>query len=113
MTEQWQELKKTIIEMRDNDNTSTQQEACKFLANLMDIFEKQMSSSDFPNRWISVSEKLPEPYVDVIVTNGIEMYMGWIDPMDKGWRVDSESEYFMKDIVAWMPLPKEYRGEQA
>lgn len=46
MTEQWQELKETIIEMRDNDGTGTQQEACKFLANLMDILEKQMQQQE-------------------------------------------------------------------
>lgn len=42
MTEQWQELKETITEMRDNDGTGTQQEVCRFLVNLMDILEKQM-----------------------------------------------------------------------
>lgn len=42
MTEQWQELKETIIEMRDNDGTSTQQDVCKFLANYMEVLEKQM-----------------------------------------------------------------------
>lgn len=42
MTEQWKELKETIIEMRDNDGTGTQQEVCKFLANYMDNLEKQM-----------------------------------------------------------------------
>ena len=42
MTEQWQELKETIIELRDNNGTATQQEVCKFLANLMDVLEKQM-----------------------------------------------------------------------
>lgn len=42
MTEQWQELKETIIEMRDNDGTCTQQETCKFLANYMEVLEKQM-----------------------------------------------------------------------
>lgn len=42
MTEQWQELKETIIELRDNDGTSTQQEICKFLVNYMDVLEKQM-----------------------------------------------------------------------
>ena len=42
MTEQWQELKETITEMRDNNGTGTQQEVCKFLANLMDVLEKQM-----------------------------------------------------------------------
>lgn len=48
MNEQWQELKDTIIEMRDNDGTGTQQEVCRFLANLMDVLEKQMSSSEKP-----------------------------------------------------------------
>jgi hypothetical protein len=42
MIEQWQELKETITEMRDNDGTGTQQEVCKFLANLMDVLEKQI-----------------------------------------------------------------------
>ena len=41
MTEQWQELKETIIEMRDNNGTGTQQEVCKFLANYMEVLEKQ------------------------------------------------------------------------
>ena len=41
MSEQWQELKETITELRDNDGTSTQQEVCKFLTNYMDILEKQ------------------------------------------------------------------------
>ena len=42
MTEQWRELKETITELRDNDGTATQQEVCKFLANYMDVLEKQM-----------------------------------------------------------------------
>lgn len=42
MNEQWQELKETITEMRDNDGTGTQQDVCKFLVNYMDVLEKQM-----------------------------------------------------------------------
>lgn len=42
MNEQWQELKETITEMRDNDGTGTQQEVCKFLVNYMGVLEKQM-----------------------------------------------------------------------
>lgn len=42
MTEQWQELRETIIELRDNDGTATQQEVCKFLVNYMEVLEKQM-----------------------------------------------------------------------
>ena len=46
MIEQWNELKETIIELRDSDGTATQQECCKFLANLMNVLELQMT--DFP-----------------------------------------------------------------
>ena len=42
MTEQWKMLKETIIELRDNDGTGTQQEICKFLVNYMNVLEKQM-----------------------------------------------------------------------
>lgn len=42
MTEQWQELKETITEMRDNGGTGSQQDVCKFLVNLMETLEKQM-----------------------------------------------------------------------
>ncbi len=42
MTEQWKELKETIVELRDNDGIGTQQEVCKFLANLMDVLENQI-----------------------------------------------------------------------
>ena len=62
-------------------------------------------------RWISVSEKLPASDEDVLITNGIGIYVGWIDATDKGWRVDSEMDYFMNDIVAWQPLPEPYKAE--
>lgn len=45
MIEQWQELKETITELRDNNGTGTQQEICKFLVNLMNVLEKQMVGS--------------------------------------------------------------------
>ena len=42
MIKQWNELKASITELRDNGGTGTQQEVCKFLVNLMDALEKQM-----------------------------------------------------------------------
>lgn len=55
MIEQWKELKETIVEMRDNDGTGTQQEVCKFLANLMDILEKQIQESNAEQfaKWVA------------------------------------------------------------
>ena len=54
MNEQWQELKETIVEMRDNNGTGTQQEVCKFLTNLMDVLEKQMQEQT--GHWIDHQE---------------------------------------------------------
>lgn len=35
----WEELKETIIELRDNEGTCTQKEVCTFLVNLMNVIE--------------------------------------------------------------------------
>lgn len=48
MKEQWDELKETIIELRDNDGTATQQEVCQFLFNLMNVLEQKKG------KWIAV-----------------------------------------------------------
>ena len=57
MTEQWQELKDTIIELRDNDGTATQQEVCKFLVNLMEILEKDKKKKNtLDDLWCKIDE---------------------------------------------------------
>ena len=52
MTEQWNELKETIIELRDNDGTGTQQEVCEFLTNYINLLERQIQtpSDSYVNR---------------------------------------------------------------
>lgn len=61
MNEQWQELKETIVEMRDNNGTGTQQEVCKFLTNLMDVLEKQMQEPK-TGHWIMTNDYLTTAY---------------------------------------------------
>ena len=103
MTEQWQELKETIIELRDNDGTGTQQEVCKFLANLMDILEKQMSNLEKPNKWIPVSEKFPEDGTYLICTD--DGYIATIMyDRSMGWLLSA-------NIIAYMPLQQPYKAE--
>lgn len=61
--EQWQELKETIIELRGNDGTCTQQEVCKFLANYMAVLENQMVKQEpKTGHWIN-KEFRKEEYV--------------------------------------------------
>ena len=109
MKEQWQELKETITEMRDNDRTDTQHEVCKFLANLMDVLEKQM--------WILVSKRLPEKKGWYIVTKECGKYHFIDDAYFDGetWleqRLEWRKLVYAYDIIAWMPKPQPYYEEK-
>lgn len=43
--EAWKQLKKTVIELRDNGGTGSQKDICSFLINYMGILEKQIIES--------------------------------------------------------------------
>ena len=109
MNEQWQELKETIIEMRDNDGIGTQQEVCKFLANLMDVLEKQII-----DEWIPVSERLPKnDEVEVLITlkeDGSVLQATYLD--DRTFDTEAYGWFAIKNISAWMPLPKPYKESE-
>lgn len=64
MNEQWQELKETIVELRDSDGTGTQQEVCKFLVNYMGILEKQMQEPK-TGHWIMTNDYFAGAYGNI------------------------------------------------
>lgn len=112
MKEQWQELKETITEMRDNDGTGTQQEVCKFLANYMETLEKQMQES----KWITVSKDCPKKKGWYITTRECGKYHfidydyfdgeNWLEQRPE-WR----KLVYAYDIIAWMPKPEPYEDK--
>lgn len=66
-------------------------------------------------RWISVSERLPEPNANdgliaryYLIQNEYEdMLVARYD--GTGWKQMYQHEYLEDDVIAWMPLPKAYR----
>ena len=58
-------------------------------------------------RWIPVSERLPNGNEDVLVDDGVDMFVAWYD---NGWDSTDHSCDPYTDIIAWMPLPEPYKG---
>lgn len=62
-------------------------------------------------RWIPVSERLPEEEYEVLVTTSWhDVCIAWYD--DGKWRAEYINEYDDDEILAWMPLPMPWRGEE-
>lgn len=77
-----------------------------------------------PNKWIPVSERLPddEDYVLVCYEDGhIRTAYYYIDTniypsefedcCETGWYNYNEDFMYKQDVIAWMPLPEPYKAE--
>ncbi len=119
-------IKEKIVEIRDNNKYENKDVTfvCRFLANYMDVLEKQMSGSENMNGWIPISERLPEKNMECLVTVGkfniteIATYSDLMGIIDHRIFYKGEVGYHnFKDITkyvkAWMPLPKPYETQES
>lgn len=60
-----------------------------------------------PDGWISCSERMPEGYADVLVTDGEHVEVKWWDESGywDSW-TELNSDIFDDEITHWMPLPE-------
>jgi len=96
-----------------------------FVQNMNDIDRQtilKLPSAQPEHRWIPVSERLPEEAYGCIVTvmdtnpmtleefeNIYPDFVGWDG---ENWN-DADGDSIPFEVIAWMPLPKPYKGEQS
>jgi len=74
---------------------------------------EQVSNSEKPNKWIPVSEKLPEEdgrfltYIENPYNSQLS-YIMVCDYINKDWCPDDDTA--SDNVVAWMPLLESYKG---
>lgn len=131
MNREWNELKATIREMRDNGGTVIQREVCGFLVKLMNKLEKQMSDSE--DKWIPLisrpmTEEEREEYKGMagvtenmilncpLPDDGEEVLVSYGDYVCIDTFHDDDGCYFedveIDEVDAWMPLPPSYKAER-
>ena len=74
----------------------------------------EADKEDGPQEWIPCSERLPKEYEVLccdIYKNCIVGHPFADDSASTGFSAESEGE-FMYECVAWMPLPKPWKGEE-
>lgn len=61
-------------------------------------------------KWVSCSDRMPEPYVKVLVSDvDGDVCFAWFEDHWGEWWSD---RYGMIKVLAWMPLPEPYKGEK-
>ena len=66
-----------------------------------------------PMQWTPVPEGLPKEYGNYLITTyDGDVDIGTIDPNRKNvWSAcDADGFYWLRNVIAWMPLPKPWKG---
>lgn len=58
------------------------------------------------NEWINVKDRLPEHCIDVLVYNGMAIFMDFYDRDFKEWYHQMSRNDYIPPVTHWMPLPK-------
>ena len=75
--------------------------ALKALINMQPTIEPEQ-------RWIPVSERMPEPRIDVWCNSDMGLMVGYYDEYAETWY---GRDYLELIVTAWMPLPPAYHPE--
>lgn len=61
------------------------------------------------NKWIPVTEHLPEKCISVLIQDKEKILIGFCDTDNKWYGV--YGSIILGNVIAWQPLPEPYKGE--
>lgn len=64
-------------------------------------------------QWIPCSERLPKEGIRAVLLYSNEKISGGVYMGDRVWNVDYNDTDLSTYIIAWMPLPETYKGEES
>ena len=64
-----------------------------------------------PQKWVPVSERLPEQQQKVLIQDFGEITIGYLNAENK-WRDLTNLDDYLKGVEAWMPLPDPWKEEE-
>lgn len=83
---------------------------------LLELMMTKQTESNSESGWIPCSERMPEPGVNVLVTDGINQMVTWHEVIDgKAMWVDNFIVYVnvrFGEVTHWMPLPDPPGGDK-
>ena len=102
-------MTKIMIEISDDDYESIKR-GMRYKDTIADIMqqienaEPVLSSSENPNKWIPVSERLPEKYTYTLWCAS----SGYVRSDYFNGEFWEDAKKYCYEVVAWMPLPESY-----
>lgn len=86
--------------------------ACSLNETSFNYYKTHLENVPAVQQWIPCSERLPEHMEEVLVCTGFgEPFIAWYSKINDIWRNASTEIVVRIKVLAWMPLPKPYKGE--
>jgi hypothetical protein len=99
------------------ENNSFMVEAFGTKRKMIDGMMMCVEIADLPTvavpQWIPCSERLPEPYISVLVCEEDKSIhlCRYHDRCNRFYYDGSDWDIKLSEVIAWMPLPQPYKGE--